>query len=159
MQPAPVTTNAGASVAFSVAATGINPLYYQWRQDSNTVGANAPQLLLSNVTRLDGGYYSVQISNSAGSITSSNALLKVLVPQKFGPPVYLAGGTIGFVSKDADGGLLNSNYLNGFVAQASSNLVEWTSLTNVLSLTNGMLLIQDPRQSNYPARFYRLFER
>ena len=66
---------------------------------------------------------------------------------------------IGLVSKDADGGLLSSNDLNAFTAEASSNLLTWSMLSNALSLTNGMLLIKDPYQTNFPSRFYRLYEK
>ncbi len=38
------------------------------------------------------------------------------------------------------------------------NLVDWVTLPNALSLTNGMLQLQDSSQSNYNARYYRLVE-
>ena len=63
-----------------------------------------------------------------------------------------------FLSGDSDGGLLTTNDLPGFTAQASSNLVNWVTLPNALSLTNGFLMLQDPAQSNYSARFYRIIE-
>jgi hypothetical protein len=59
---------------------------------------------------------------------------------------------------DADGGLISPTDLANFEAQASTNLLDWGTLTNALSLTNGTLLLQDLDQTNYPARYYRIIE-
>ena len=46
-----------------------------------------------------------------------------------------------------------------FQAQASTNLVNWVTLTNCLTLTNGMVAIADPASTNCRlARFYRILE-
>jgi hypothetical protein len=42
--------------------------------------------------------------------------------------------------------------------QASTNLVDWVTLPNALSLTNGLLQLQESGQSNFTARYYRLIE-
>jgi hypothetical protein len=159
VQPVDQTTNAGATVQFRVTASGFAPLTYQWRQNqSNNVGANSSVLTLNSVTRSNNGLYSVFISNAGGNTVSSNALLKVIVPQKFSNGALVANGSVLFFSSDADGGLLTSNDLAGFTAQASSNLVDWITLPGSLSITNGLLLLQDPNQTNYSSRFYRIIE-
>jgi hypothetical protein len=159
VQPAGQTTNGGANVQFRVTAGGLGPLTYQWRRnESNNIGVNSSTLNFASVTRSNSGVYSVLISNGAGTVVSSNAILKVLVAQKFGAPVRLSNNSIVFVSKDADGGLLAPSDLPGFTAQASTNLVNWAALPGALSLTNGQLLLRDLNQSNYPARFYRILE-
>ncbi|MDB6110727.1 MAG: hypothetical protein JWR69_2477, partial [Pedosphaera sp.] len=158
-QPAGLVTNAGATVQLAVTASGLGQLFYQWRRNqTNTVGVNSPVLTLVDVNRANNGLYSVVVTNVGGSAISSNAAVKVLVPQKFTSPLRLAGGRVMFLSGDADGGSLTSADLAGFTALVSTNLVDWTPLPNALSITNGLLLLQDVNQTNSPARFYRILE-
>jgi hypothetical protein len=73
-------------------------------------------------------------------------------------PTLLPGGRLQLLFNDADGGaLLTSNDVATFEVLASSNLVNWTVITNALTLTNGSVLFQDST-TNYPARFYRVLE-
>ena len=68
----------GNSVTFSVTATGTAPLSYQWLFNSTNIsGATTNQLVLANVQLTNAGNYSVIITNLAGSVTSSNAVLTV----------------------------------------------------------------------------------
>jgi hypothetical protein len=77
-QPASQTVTAGANVTFTVAATGTAPLSYQWKKSgANISGATSTSLALSSVTSASAGSYAVQVSNSAGSATSSTATLTV----------------------------------------------------------------------------------
>jgi hypothetical protein len=62
------------------------------------------------------------------------------------------------MSRDADGGQLSPGNLAAFEAQASANLVDWTTLPAALTLSNGSLLLRDPSSGNFPDRFYRLVE-
>lgn len=48
--------------------------------------------------------------------------------------------------------------LANFEAQVSTNLVNWVTLPNALSLANGMLQLQDIGSTNSRARFYRILE-
>jgi hypothetical protein len=57
-----------------------------------------------------------------------------------------------------NGGLLTPADLANFEAQSSTNLINWVTLPNALSLTNGRLFLQDPAQTNSPARYYRIIE-
>ena len=69
---------AGASASFSVVAGGSAPLSYQWRKDGASIaGATAATLALSNVQTAHAGSYTVGVSNSAGAVTSSVAVLTV----------------------------------------------------------------------------------
>ncbi len=77
-QPTNQTVTAGANVTFTVAATGASPLSYQWRfNTTNIAGAINATLTLTNLQLADGGNYSVVVSNSVSSVTSSNAILTV----------------------------------------------------------------------------------
>ena len=89
-QPQSQTVALGGAAAFSATATGTGPLVYQWRNNGgNLAGATNSVLSLANVGTNDAGSYSVEVSNSGGSVTSSNALLTVTVPP---PLVVLTNG-------------------------------------------------------------------
>jgi len=77
-QPVSQTANAGATVTFTVAATGTAPLGYQWQQDGvDIAGATNPSLTLTAVTTTSAGTYRAIVSNTAGSVTSAGATLTV----------------------------------------------------------------------------------
>ncbi len=69
------------TVTFSAAASGDQPIKFQWRKNGGVlVGATNDTYTITNVVPIHGGSYSVVAANLAGSVTSSNALLKVFVP-------------------------------------------------------------------------------
>ncbi|MFO1451546.1 MAG: immunoglobulin domain-containing protein [Opitutaceae bacterium] len=80
-QPVAQSVTAGASVTFTVAASGTPSPTYQWRKDGTDLsGATSASLALSNVQSSHAGSYSVVVSNSAGSVTSNAVALTVSVP-------------------------------------------------------------------------------
>lgn len=77
-QPTAQTVTAGASVTFSVVAAGTPTPTYQWRKDGTAIsGATSASLSLSNVQTANAGSYTVVVTNSAGSVTSTGATLTV----------------------------------------------------------------------------------
>jgi hypothetical protein len=80
--PTAQTVIVGGTATFSAAASGTLPLSYQWRFNETNViaGATNNSLVLTNVQLTAAGAYSVVITNAAGSVTSSNALLTVNLP-------------------------------------------------------------------------------
>jgi hypothetical protein len=131
---------------------------YQWQQNGNPIGANNPVLTLNHLARAQDGTYFVTITNSGGATVSSNAQVQVNVPQLLGRPTLLPNGSLQFTSTDVGGGTLTPAELPNFAALASTDLVNWVTLPNALSLTNGMLLLQDNTLTNYTDRFYRIVE-
>jgi alpha-tubulin suppressor-like RCC1 family protein len=159
LQPLDLTVNLGTNVQFNVAACGCPaPAYQWWQNGTNPIGFNSPNLTLSNASRAQNGVYCVQVTNAWGSVLSSNATLTVLVPQILGVPVLLPDGTLQLISGDADGGLLSASDLPNFEAWASTNLIDWETLPGALSLTNGLLLLQEDGMTNWPQRYYRITE-
>ena len=78
VQPQDQGVATGNSVTFSVTATGTAPLSYQWFFNSNSIsGATTNPFVLANVQLTNAGIYSVIITNLAGSVISSNAVLTV----------------------------------------------------------------------------------
>jgi hypothetical protein len=85
VQPTNETVPYAGSTVFSVAATGLTPLSYQWLQngtvlsDGGTIsGSASPSLALNGVTDNNAGNYSVIITNAYGSVTSLVVTLTVL---------------------------------------------------------------------------------
>jgi hypothetical protein len=77
-QPASQSVNAGASVTLSVVATGSPAPTYQWRKNGVLVsGATGASLTLANAQASDAGAYTVTVTNLAGIVTSSPAVLTV----------------------------------------------------------------------------------
>lgn len=77
-QPVNQTVNEGQSATFKVAATGTNPLNYQWLKDGQSIsGATSASYSLTQVGLADSGVYTVTVSNGAGSVVSNPAQLVV----------------------------------------------------------------------------------
>jgi hypothetical protein len=80
-QPTNQTVVAGSSVSFQVSASGTGPLDYQWWFNStNAVGTSTNVLTVTNAQAAQAGDYSVVVTNSAGSVTSSVAMLVIGMP-------------------------------------------------------------------------------
>lgn len=77
-QPTNKTASAGSATSFTVAAFGQPSPTYQWRKNgTNVVGQTNATLSFSSAKLADNGTYSVIVSNSAGTLTSSNAVLTI----------------------------------------------------------------------------------
>jgi hypothetical protein len=81
-QPANQTANAGAAVSFTVGTVVPGTLTYQWKRDGTNLangskfsGVTTATLVIANAQAADMRSYSIVVSNSYGSATSSNALL------------------------------------------------------------------------------------
>ncbi len=88
VQPQSQTNLVGQTATFNVTAVGAQPLSYQWSfNGTNIAGATATTLMLGNVQLTNAGIYSVLVSNSAGTLVSSNAVLTVLTSPPCATPV------------------------------------------------------------------------
>lgn len=155
--PASVHALGGSNVTLFVSATGAPPLTYQWQINGVLLaGMTNPSLTLTQLTRSDSAAYCVRVTNGFGAVTSSNAFLKVHVPQRLSIASQ-PDGTIRVYSGDSDGGRLTSGDVTSFRAYTSSNLVEWTPAAEPLVLENGSLELRDSSDSGI--RFYLILER
>ena len=76
-QPTALDVAPGNTATFTVTATGTT-LSYQWKKGGTDIpGATSSSYAISNTTSANDGVYSVVVTNSAGSVTSSNATLTV----------------------------------------------------------------------------------
>ena len=76
-QPAASTLCAGNTANFSVTASGTGTLSYQWKKDGSNVGTNSSTLSIANAQEVNAGNYTVDVTGTCGTVTSSTALLTV----------------------------------------------------------------------------------
>lgn len=80
-QPQSTNVVQGQDAPFSVTVCGTGPFGYQWLFNGASIsGATASSYTRLAVSPADGGNYSVVVTNAAGSLTSSNAVLTVTIP-------------------------------------------------------------------------------
>jgi hypothetical protein len=146
VQPTNQTVLVGSAAAFTVAASGMRPLSYQWNLNgTNLVDATNTMLLLTSVTTNQAGGYSVTVTNMAGTVTSSNAILSVYVSAT--PTMGAAAYTNDRQFQFEVNGVPGFNY----AIEASTNLADWVPVfTNTSPFT-----FLDTTGSNAPLRFYR----
>jgi hypothetical protein len=149
-QPSSQRVMIGSNVSFTVSVSGTTTFNYQWRFNSaNILNATNDIYAIQVVGTNNAGNYSVVITNSAGSVTSSNALLTVIVP-----PTMVLQFLAGYPVLN-----LNGMLSNNFVVQYSTNLTgtNWINLLFVTNLSFNPYLFLDPAGVVQPARFYRAF--
>ena len=78
-EPASRTVIAGLTASFSVTATGTAPLIYQWRMNGTAItgATSSTYTTAATTTSENAAQFTVVVSNSAGSATSSAAVLTV----------------------------------------------------------------------------------
>ena len=178
-QPASQTALTNTTVTFAVIALGAPTLSYQWQVNlanlvdgGNISGATSNVLTISNVQTNDSGSsYTVVITNVAGSVTSSVAILTVttnispefvmqpanqtVAPLSFANIAPAPGGGGGFILSGA-GGVSKGTYY----VLASSNLLlpqaNWTCIATNQFDNNGDFIFTNAAQTNAPQLFYLL---
>lgn len=147
LQPQSQTVPVGSNATFTVSATGGN-LSYTWLYNSSPIGgATSTSYTVSNAQTNDSGNYSVLVTNTLGSITSSNALLTVIAtPLQFQSITVLPNGAVQLALTGVTGSSCDLNF--------SSDLTHWTLLTNLVN-SNGAIQFTDSTSTNSASRFYR----
>jgi hypothetical protein len=125
-QPLNVAVKVTSNATFTISATGIPAPGYQWRfNGTNLSGATGSTYTETNAQYADAGNYSVLVTNIAGSIASSNALLSILTaaPAEFETVAFLPNASLQLRLFGDPGAT--------YYVQASTNLVDWMPLTNI----------------------------
>jgi uncharacterized delta-60 repeat protein len=91
----------GSNITFSVAATGEEPLSYQWRFDGQNIdGATNSTLVIAQAGFEHSGSYSVRVANVHGRVVSPEAILVVQAPPSIlsqpQTQIVAAGSTVSF---------------------------------------------------------------
>jgi hypothetical protein len=145
LPPANLMVNAGGDAAFSVGASGTPPLSYQWRlANTNLPGATGTNLVLTSVQTNQAGAYSVIITNAAGVIQSSNAILSVV--QMRISSVTMSNDNLQFDASGAPG---------VYTILTSSNLIVWLSLT-LWTNAGSNFQFSETFSNSVPQHFYRV---
>ena len=76
--PSGLNVTAGASASFSVSANGTSPSYQWYKNGSPISNATASSYTIASVQASDAGNYTVIVTNSAGTVTSNEAVLNLL---------------------------------------------------------------------------------
>jgi len=151
--PQSTNVNAGAAVRFSCAATGDDPLSFQWFFNNLPIaGATSATLVLTNVQPFQAGQYSVQVTNQAGSITSFPASLGVAgqgTLPVITPRISVArSGDAIQLSFQADAGRVYTWLL-------ATNLASWSVATQFVS-TGGLAQWLVPPSLSAGVRYFRV---
>lgn len=79
--PVSITRIVGQTATFSVVASGLSPLTYTWKTNGVALvngggisGVSTPTLTLANVQKSQAGVYSVDVTDTAGTLTASATL-------------------------------------------------------------------------------------
>ena len=150
VQPLSQTLMMGSSASFVVSVSGTPPFSYQWQfNGTNLLNATNAVYAIQAVGVTDTGNYSVVVTNLVGSVTSSNALLTVIVP-----PTMALQLLAGYPVLNLEG-MLSSN----FVVQYSTNLAgtNWMNLLSLTNLPSSPYQFLDSGGVGQPSRFYRAF--
>ena len=134
--PANATVTDGQSATFKVVASGTAPLTYEWlRNGSEIAGATAASYSTGAATTSDSGaVFSVTVTNAAGSVTSSKAVLTV------DPLAGVAIGHVVIVMEE------NANYSS---AVGSSSMPYLNSLIATYGLATQYYANTHPSIGNY----------
>ncbi len=149
--PASRTVLAGQAFTFTAAATGSEPLNYQWFFHTNTLLASgsASALTLTGGATGNAGSYFVVVTNYSGSVTSSVAMLTVLPPLQLTAQLTAAGFQLSGLGVPGD----------AYLVQGAASLVPpvaWLTLTTQIAATNGLIQFSDTNSASRPCFFYRL---
>ncbi len=83
-QPKSLAVALGGTATLTVAATGAQPLVYQWRKGTTLIAENnSSSLTLPEARLADAGTYTVTVSNAVGTVTSLSVSLAVRESPRF----------------------------------------------------------------------------
>ena len=118
VQPLGQTVQADQGVTFSVGAVGTAPLAYQWRfNGTNIGGATRSTYIITNTQSGSAGSYGVLVGNAVGTVTSSVAVLAIILPAAdyFDPG---ADGGVAALALQPDGKILIGGWFTKLGGQA-----------------------------------------
>lgn len=101
LQPNPLTILTGQTASFSIDASGIFDLSYQWYRESEALQGQTNKVLeIVGASTNDSAHYWATVSNVGGSVTSQVALLTVISPASCLP---VPAGTVAWWSFEGGG--------------------------------------------------------
>lgn len=141
----------GSPATFTVVATGIPDPTYQWlKNETNITGGTNAMFTINSTDTNDVGDYSVVVTTSAGSVTSSPAKLTVnsTLPSPTVTDATVADGQFSFT--------INGQSGPNYSVQVSTNLVGDNWMTIFTTNAPALPLTFTDTNSLQPAQFYRV---
>ena len=122
-QPANVTVAVGQTATFSVTATGTAPLSYQWTRNGSAIAGATGRSYTTAATVLgdSGAAFRVTVTNAAGAVTSTSAILTVNAPV----PLVITTANL-------PNGVINSPYSAALQATGGTPPYTWSILSGAL---------------------------
>jgi len=156
--PTNLTVSATSNATFAVTVSGTAPLSYQWffQTTNELLNATNASVTVSNVTTVQAGNYTVVVTNIAGSVTSSVAVLTVerltpllgwVVPNAIGYGTTLGAGQLNATSSVL--GTLAYTPPAGTLLPAGNHALSaaFTPSNTTVYLTNGVVVTQVVNQA------------
>jgi len=149
----------GQAAIFSVLATGVASITYQWLFDGAAMAGGTNRVFsLVNAQPAQSGYYSVIVSNASGSVTSQVAELKVFIaaPHNLSGIQAESNGSVNLSFK-GETTTLFAPYYDLYPLETSSNLVDWAPLGTLQRTNTALDTLQflDADAPQFSQRFYR----
>ena len=137
-QPTNQTVTAGQTATFAVVASGTAPLSYQWNKNGTAIsGATSSSYTTPATTSSDNGaQFTVVVTNTAGSVTSSPATLTVSAP------------ALQITASSLPGGRVQTVYSSTLQATGGTAPYTWSLFSGLLP--NGLTLSSNGTISGTP---------
>ena len=143
-QPVSQAVATGQTASFSVAATGTEPLTYQWKKNgSDIAGATSSTYKPVSSSELNGAKFSVVVTNSAGTVTSNEAVLSdvAISVQPAAQPV-LAPATASFSVTAAGTGTLTYQWKKDGANIAGATSSTYTTPATVIGDDGALFTVE-----------------
>ena len=148
--PVSLTNGVGATVSFSVGATGTPPLFYQWYfgrtnliNSSKISGTTSNVLTIANIQATNAGNYKVVVTNNWGSDSTTDSLYVSLAPFIVTP---LTNQTVGIGSTVTFA--VTANGITPFYYQWLTNDVVLTNGGQFSGAKTNVLILTDAQTNN-----------
>jgi hypothetical protein len=124
-QPSNATVTVGQTATFTVAAAGTAPLHYQWSRAGNAIAGatNAGYTTAAATVSDNGATFRAAVTNSAGTVTSNNAILTVTA--SISSPLTITTSSL-------PNGSVQNAYTDALRASGGQTPYAWTVLTGQL---------------------------
>ena len=140
---------AGSNLRLEAAASGAEPLNWQWYKDQTLLPDETNRTLnLPAISNADLALYSTITANSIGQTSAGSATIQLIAPSSFDPTLRFG---------DSRGTRVSVNFPKGLqvTIQASSDLLGWDSLWSGEARSD-LIQIFDKAGIAAPERYYRL---
>jgi pectate lyase len=151
-QPLPRVAAAGDTVTFSILASGLQPITYQWEKSPDgltawaAVGTNSDTLTLATLTTADAGFYRVTATNDigAGPVSDTSATVELAIIPAPVPAPRADGAALAATGGGDTPAILVTNETD-LRAYAALDTPATLTLRGVITLAGGPLVLSSDK--------------